>query len=191
MQTNLYSLTNNSFDVYDLLESSGITTSTSFVNIPGLEKNISWRAMDYSSARNKIKFHQLKYKGIDQNSKINAHFKSVSVYNFSPKELVKNKEYNLVLVEANKGKIDFIELGKSNNNTKVKSNVHIDSVALNDIDFIHSRKDTIKQRIEKLFIHAGDINFTTDTLGNKNLGLNRKEWCLKKEISLSSNIEEG
>ena len=69
---NLYSLTNNSFDVYDLLESSGITTSTSFVNIPGLEKNISWRAMDYSSARNKIKFHQLKYKGIDQNSKINA-----------------------------------------------------------------------------------------------------------------------
>lgn len=168
---NLYSLTNNSFDVYDLLESSGITTSTSFVNIPGLEKNISWRAMDYSSARNKIKFHQLKYKGIDQNSKINAHFKSVSVYNFSLKELVKNKEYNLVLVEANKGKIDFIELGKSNNSTKVKSNVHIDSVALNDIDFIHTRKDTIKQRIEKLFIHAGDINFTTDTLGNKNLGL--------------------
>lgn len=173
---NVNSLSNNSNDILDVIETSGISTSASYIDVPDMKNKISWRAMDYSSARKKIKFHQINYSSSDQYNKLDVHFNLISASNFRPKEIIKNKNYDLGLVEVDQGRIELFESKKKSKKPKIDLAFIVDSLSLNNIDFVHTIKDTIKQKIDNFSMHAGMINYTKDSVGNKILGLSHLDF---------------
>ena len=179
---NLNSYANKKTDLFDVMESAGISTSTSYIKIPGIPDKVSWRAMNYSSAKKNIKFHQLKYSNKNDQSNVKIHFKSVSANKFRPKEIVQDKILALGLVELNNGKIEFIESKKKIDKAKVSPLFSIDSLALNDIDFVHTIKDTVKQKVDKFSLHTGNLSFYKDSLGKKKIGLHNLDFFGKKGL---------
>tara|TARA_B100000508_G_C11465744_1_gene282317 strand:+ start:1693 stop:5955 length:4263 start_codon:yes stop_codon:yes gene_type:complete len=181
-QFDLNSMVNKGYDLYDLLESSGISTSSSYVDVPGQSNKISWRSMNYSANKKSLKFNQLSYAGTYKKTDIKSFFKYLSIGGLSPKSVLKDKDRHVGLVELSSGKIEIGE--KELTTTKLKSalNLSIDSLSMDEVDFVHSMKDTLIQRIENMSVHAADVDYNQDSLGKLVIGLRNCRFSGKKGL---------
>jgi hypothetical protein len=159
-------------DVFHFLSHSALKTGRGYVKIPGVAHKANWSATDFSSARHRFKARGLNYQGQLQNSKASARINKLLITQFYPEKILQTKQYNLGLIELEKGNLELITQGKR----KVKANkppdFSVDSIAISELDIMVAKKDSIRQKFDNVRMNLGQLSQQTDSLNKTKLSLN-------------------
>ncbi|MGB0402882.1 MAG: hypothetical protein ACPGEG_02215 [Salibacteraceae bacterium] len=160
-------------DWIEVLDRSAISTGNSFFEIPGINHRVSWAHTDYSSAKEQFLFNSINYSGQNKENSISTRAKTFKVKGFSFDKFLKQKNYQLDYVEYAVGSLEFHETDKSKLNGKEVKVPHfeIGQLSIQSIDLLHTLKDSVRQRIDRLTMNASNLKYKVDSLNKTILQL--------------------
>lgn len=164
-------------DWIQVVDRSAITTGKSYLEIPGINHRVSWANSDYSSAKSEFLFNTINYSGQNKQNRINTRAETFKVQGFSFDKLLKQKNYQLDYLEYASGAIEIHEIdGQQDNKAEVTiPQFEIDSLSIQSIDILHTLKDSVRQRIDKLSLNASSLKYKLDSINQKLLQLKQLE----------------